>query len=108
YDDLDEEIFKYVINYLIAYIKKEDDQEAFLKVTDLIKSEYLISKKERDVLKNDLDEEYYIEKSSHRNIQTIKTNINKLIKEDVNIEVEIDIDTGEIVWYLEEEDIKKL
>src|SRR5699024_1666417 len=108
YYDLDEEIFKYVITYLIAYIKKEDDQEAFLKVTDLIKSEYLISKKERDVLKNDLDEEYYIEKSSHRNIQTIKTNINKLIKEDVNIEVEIDIDTGEIVWYLEEEDIKKL
>lgn len=108
YYDLDEEIFKYVINYLIAYIKKEDGQEAFLKVTDLIKSEYLISKKERDVLKNDLDEEYYIEKSSHRNIQTIKTNINKLIKEDVNIEVEIDIDTGEIVWYLEEEDIKKL
>ncbi|ECR3422887.1 DNA-binding protein, partial [Campylobacter jejuni] len=40
--------------------------------------------------------------------QTIKTNINKLIKEDVNIEVEIDIDTGEIVWYIEEDELKKL
>jgi molybdopterin-binding protein len=40
--------------------------------------------------------------------KTIKTNINKLIKEDVNIEVEIDVGTGEIIWYLEEEELKKL
>lgn len=108
YYDLDEELFKYVINYLIAYIKKEDDQEAFSKVIDLIKTKYLIPKKERDAFKYDFDEEYYIEENTHRNRQTIKTNINKLIKEDVNIEVEIDIDTGEIIWYLEEEELKKL
>lgn len=108
YYDLDEELFKYVINYLIAYIKKEDDQEAFSKVIDLIKTKYLIPKKERDAFKYDFDEEYYIEENTHRNRQTIKTNINKLIKEDVNIEVEIDIDTGEIVWYIEEDEFKKL
>ena len=108
YYDLDEEIFKYVINYLIAYIKKEDDQEALSKVIDLIKSENLIPKKERDTFKYDFDEDYYIEENANRNRQTIKTNINKLIKEDVNIEVEIDIDTGEIVWYIEEDELKKL
>lgn len=108
YYDLDEELFKYAIDYLIAYIKKEDDKEAFSKVIDLIKSKYLISKKERDPFKYDLDEEYYIEKDAHGQKKTIKTNINKLIKEDVNIEVEIDIGTGEIIWYLEEEELKKL
>ncbi len=95
-------------DYLIAYIKKEDDKEAFSKVIDLIKSKYLISKKERDPFKYDLDEEHYIEKDAHSQKKTIKTNINKLIKEDVNIEVEIDIDTGEIVWYIEEDEFKKL
>lgn len=108
YYDLDEELFKYVIDYLIAYIKKEDDKEAFSKVIDLIKSKYLISKKVRDPFKYDLDEEYYIEKDAHSQKKTIKTNINKLIKEDVNIEVEIDVGTGEIIWYLEEEELKKL
>ncbi|WP_436962242.1 SAP domain-containing protein [Staphylococcus shinii] len=108
YYDLDEEIFKYVIDYLIVYTKKEDDKEAFSKVLDLIKSKYLIPKKERDAFKNDLDEGYYIEKNSHRKKQTIKTTINKLIKEDVNIEVEIDVETGEIAWYLEEEDLQKI
>ncbi|WP_436966284.1 SAP domain-containing protein [Staphylococcus shinii] len=108
YYDLDKEIFKYVIDYLIAYLKKEDDKEAFSKIIDLIKSEYLIPKKERDAFEYDLDEDYYIEENAHRKKQTIKTNINKLIKEDVNIEIEIDIDTGEIVCYIEEEDLKKL
>lgn len=51
---------------------------------------------------------YTIIRTLSRNRQTIKTNINKLIKEDVNIEVEIDIDTGEIVWYIEEDELKKL
>jgi hypothetical protein len=108
YYDLDKEIFKYVIDYLIAYLKKEDDKEAFSKIIDLIKSEYLIPKKERDAFEYDLDEDYYLEENAHRKKQTIKTNINKLIKEDVNIEIEIDIDTGEIVWYIEEDEIKKL
>ncbi|MDU9418926.1 SAP domain-containing protein [Staphylococcus lloydii] len=108
YYDLDKKIFKYVIDYLIAYLKKEDDKEAFSKIIDLIKSEYLIPKKERDAFKYYLDEDYYREENAHRNRQTIKTNINKLIKEDVNIEVEIDIDTGEIVWYIEEDELKKL
>ncbi|HHB0440308.1 TPA: DNA-binding protein, partial [Staphylococcus aureus] len=108
YYDLDKELFKYVIDYLIVYIKKEDDKEVFSKVIDLIKSKYLISKKERDPFKYDLDEEYYIEKDAHSQKKTIKTNINKLIKEDVNIEVEIDVGTGEIIWYLEEEELKKL
>lgn len=108
YYDLDKEIFKYVIDYLIAYLKKEDDKEAFSKIIDLIKSEYLIPKKERDAFEYDLDEDYYREENAHRKKQTIKTNINKLIKEDVNIEIEIDIDTGEIVWYIEEDELKKL
>lgn len=108
YYDLDKKIFKYVIDYLIANLKKEDDKEAFSKIIDLIKSEYLIPKKERDAFEYDLDEDYYIEENAHRKKQTIKTNINKLIKEDVNIEIEIDIDTGEIVWYIEEDELKKL
>lgn len=108
YYDLDKKIFKYVIDYLIANLKKEDDKEAFSKIIDLIKSEYLIPKKERDAFEYDLDEDYYREENAHRKKQTIKTNINKLIKEDVNIEIEIDIDTGEIVWYIEEDELKKL
>lgn len=108
YYDLDKKIFKYVIDYLIANLKKEDDKEAFSKIIDLIKSEYLIPKKERDAFEYDLDEDYYIEENAHRKKKTIKTNINKLIKEDVNIEIEIDIDTGEIVWYIEEDELKKL
>lgn len=106
--DLDEEIFKYVIDYLIVYIKKEDGKDTFSKILNVIKDKYLIPKKERDAFNYDLDDDYYIEENSHRKRQIIKTNINKLIKEDVNIEVEIDIDTGEIVWYLEEEDLQKI
>lgn len=108
YYKLDENIFKYAIDYLVAYIKNEDMEDTFTEALSLIKNKYLIPKKERDRFDYSLDEDDYVSDGLHKNRQTLKTNINTLIKENINIEIEIDLNTGEMIFFLEESEIENI
>lgn len=101
YYNFDEEIFKHILDYLIAIVKKNEDQDVFSAVLNSITERYLLDKKEFE------DDELNLEEDIDNN-NILKTNFNELINKNINIEVEIDTDSGDIFLNLDEKNIKKL
>lgn len=110
YYELDTELSKYLMEYIVYDIKKdiENKKLAFTKILNFIDYKELIDKKAVEEYYNEKYEYDYIEDNESETNIIFKTNISNLINKNIDIEVEIDKDSGELYFYLGENDVKSL
>ncbi|OIS50170.1 DNA-binding protein [Staphylococcus equorum] len=110
YYPLDEELSKKLIDYLIAVIKKDNENEqlAFAKILEFIEDNGIIDKKEVEEHYNYINTLEYSEEDEVEDGVTFRTSLNKLIDKNLDVEVEIDVDSGELFLFLGENDVKVL
>ncbi|MGJ7589118.1 SAP domain-containing protein [Staphylococcus shinii] len=97
FDDLDDELSRKYINYIISLAKKEDEVSEFNTLVEILKSDYALDKEEFE------DEyEYYYESN------IITTHIETLSELKSNIVVEVDTRSGKINFALDDAGIDKL
>lgn len=110
YYPLEEELSRNLIDYLIAIIKKENENEklVFSKILEFIDKNDIIDKKAVEEHYNYINSIEYSEDDEEEDVVTFKTSLNKLIDKNLDVEVEIDIDTGELFLFLGENDVKAL
>lgn len=110
YYPLDEELSKKLIDYLIAAIKKDNENEqlSLAKIIEFIEVNGIVDKKEVEEHYNYINNLDYPEEVEKEDNFTFKTSLNKLIDKNLDVEVEIDINTGELFLFLEENDVKDL
>lgn len=110
YYPLDEGLSKNLIDYLIAIIKKENENEklAFSKILEFIDKNDIIDKKAVEEHYNYINSLDYSEDDEKEDEVTFKISLNKLIDKNLDVEVEIDVDTGELFLFLGENDVKVL
>ncbi|WP_436962371.1 SAP domain-containing protein [Staphylococcus shinii] len=94
YNTLEDEVIKKFTDYIISVVKKENDPNIFMELVKILKSDYIIDKEEFE------EEDYYS--------NFITTNISTLKDMDSQIEVEIDIRTGKINFFLDDDSIEGL
>lgn len=106
YYSLDEELSKKLIDYLIAVIKKDNENEqlSIAKIIEFIEDNGIIDKKEAEEHNNYINNLEYSEEDE----VTFKTSLNKLIDKNLDVQVEVDKNTGELFLFLEENDVKSL
>lgn len=107
---LDEELSKKLIDYLISVIKKDNENEQLSLDTliEFIEDNGIIDKKEIEERNNYINDLEYSEEDEVEDEVTFKTSLKKLIDRNLNVEVEVDINTGELFLFLEENDVKSL
>ena len=95
FNDLDEELTKRYIDYIIAAVKKENESEAFLNLIEIFKTDYAVNKEE-------FEETY--DNYSH----VITTDIETLVAMKSQVGVDINIQSGKMNFYLDNESLEKL
>lgn len=95
YNDLEDELIKKFINYIVVIVKKENEANALLELVEILKNGYTIDKEEFE------DEDDY-----YSNFVT--TNIGTLKELDSQIEIEVDIRNGKINFFLDDDSLEKL
>lgn len=110
YYPLDKELSKNLIDYLMAIIKKEKENEelAFNKILEFIDENDIIDKKAVEEHYNYINSLEYSDDDEKEDEVTFKISLNKLIDKNLDVEVEIDVDTGELFLFLGENDVKVL
>jgi len=95
FNDLYEELTKRYIDYIIAAVKKENEPETFMGLMELLKTNHTISKEE-------------FEETYNNNSHIITTDIESLIEMKSQIEVDINIESGKMNFYLDNDSLEKL
>lgn len=95
FNDLEDELTIRYINYIIAMIRKENESNAFIELIELLKSDYTLDKEEF--------EEIYDYNSS-----VITMDIKELVELKSQIEVEINIESGRINFFLDDDSLEEL
>ncbi|MGW7911594.1 hypothetical protein [Staphylococcus xylosus] len=95
FNDLYEELTKRYIDYIIAAVKKENEPETFMDLMELLKTNHTISKEE-------FEETY--DNYSH----VITTDIESLVEMKSQVEVDINVQSGKMNFYLDNESLEKL
>lgn len=110
YYPLDKELSKNLIDYLMAIIKKEkeNEEQAFNKILEFIDENDIIDKKAVEEHYNYINSLEYSDDDEKEDEVTFKISLNKLIDKNLDVEVEIDVDTGELFLFLGENDVKVL
>lgn len=110
YYPLDKKLSKKLIDYLIAFTKKDiENEQLFLaKIIEFIENNGIINKKEVEEHINYINNLEYSEDDEVEDEVTFKISLNKLIDKNLDVEVEIDVDSGELFLFLGENDVKVL
>ncbi|OJT35413.1 SAP domain-containing protein [Staphylococcus ureilyticus] len=104
---LDKDIYFNFIDVFISFIKGENCDDEMSNLISRLKKLYSSEKEEIQKLQTETDDFYSIDEEKEDNY-FFKTNINKLFKSDVEIEVEIDKDTGDLYFSLDKDAVKKI
>lgn len=95
FNNLEEELTVRYINYIIAIVKKENESSTFTELVELLNSDYTIDKEEF--------KEVY-----DYNSNIITMDIKELVELKSQIEVEINIESGRINLFLDDDSLEEL
>ena len=108
YYELDRDLSKKLVDFMVAVRTKENENLTFSKILDYINENNIIDKETVENFSRVKFDDEYIEDEENEDNFTFKTSLNKLIDKNLEVEIEVDINTGELFLFLEENDLKDL
>lgn len=102
----DKELYRCFIDYLISIIKKENQKETFNKIIEVINEKYRINKQEFEFEDYEYEEEY--EEDEDQMDYSFKTSIKNLIDKNIDVEVTIDTETGDLFFSLDQDTVEDI